>query len=127
MNYYRSQMRRVPPAGNLAVRDEQQKIAPRFPICGYERITPELQRRGHAVNHKRVLRLMRADNLQCLRRRVMVRTPTANMAGRRMRIWRRRSKPRAEIRPAIWRYTAARMPSPLNPCRADQSFSRSFK
>jgi putative transposase len=30
---------------------------------GYCRITAELRRRGMAVNHKRVLRLMREDNL----------------------------------------------------------------
>ena len=30
---------------------------------GYRRVTVELRRRGMAVNHKRVLRLMREDNL----------------------------------------------------------------
>jgi putative transposase len=35
-------------------------------------ITAELQRRGYEVNHKRVLRLMREDNLLCLRRRSFV-------------------------------------------------------
>src|SRR5260370_31270001 len=32
-------------------------------------MTAELQRRGFEVNHKHVLRLMREDNLLCLRRR----------------------------------------------------------
>jgi putative transposase len=32
-------------------------------------MTKELQRRGWAVNHKRVYRLMREDNLLCLRKR----------------------------------------------------------
>ena len=73
-SYYRSQVRRVPPAQSLALRDELQKIALQFPAYGYRRLTPELQRRGHTVNHKRVLRLMRADNLLCLRRPSFVRT-----------------------------------------------------
>ncbi len=73
-SYYRSQLRRVASAESMAVRDAVQKIALQYPAYGYRRITPELQRRGHAVNHKRVLRLMRADNLLCLRRRSFVRT-----------------------------------------------------
>jgi transposase InsO family protein len=39
---------------------------------GYRPITKELQRRGLQVNHKRVLRLLREDNLLCLRRRSFV-------------------------------------------------------
>jgi putative transposase len=35
-------------------------------------MTEELQQRGWAVNHKRVYRLMREDNLLCLRRRKFV-------------------------------------------------------
>lgn len=59
----------------MALRDELQKIALEFPAYGYRRITPELDKRGYRVNHKRVLRLMRADNLLCLRRkRSFVRT-----------------------------------------------------
>jgi transposase InsO family protein len=43
---------------------------------GYRPITAELHRRGVIVNHKRVLRLLREDNLLCLRRQAFVRTPT---------------------------------------------------
>jgi putative transposase len=73
-SYYRSQVRRVAAAERMGLRDELQKIALQFPAYGYRRITAELQRRGHAVNHKRVLRLMWADNLLCLRRKSFVRT-----------------------------------------------------
>lgn len=73
-SYYRGSGRPVPPAESMAVRAELQTIALQFPAYGYRRLTPELQRRGHAVNHKRVLRLMRADNLLCLRRQSFVRT-----------------------------------------------------
>ncbi len=48
---------------DLQMRDEIEKIALEFPRYGYRRMTAELKRRGYCVNHKRVLRLMRADNL----------------------------------------------------------------
>jgi putative transposase len=73
-SYYRSQARRVLSAESMGLRDQLQKIALQLPAYGYRRLTAELQRRGHAVNHKRVLRLMRADNLLCLRRQSFVRT-----------------------------------------------------
>jgi len=53
---------------NLEVRNEIQEIAVNFPRYGYRRITKELQRRGFPVNHKRVLRMMREDNLLCLKK-----------------------------------------------------------
>jgi transposase InsO family protein len=46
-----------------------QEIALQWPAYGYRRITAELHRQGHQVNHKRVLRIMREDNLLCLRKR----------------------------------------------------------
>jgi transposase InsO family protein len=58
----------------MELRDEMQKIALESPAYGYRRITAELQRRNFDVNHKRVLRLMRADNLLCVRRRAFVTT-----------------------------------------------------
>jgi putative transposase len=70
--YYRW---RVPPPSipvEMELRDAMQQIALEFPAYGYRRITVELNRRGFAVNHKRVLRLMRADNLLCLRRKSFV-------------------------------------------------------
>ena len=45
------------------------EVALAWPQYGYRRITAELRRRGVLANHKRVLRLMRADNLLCLRKR----------------------------------------------------------
>ena len=54
---------------NMALRNQIQEIALEFPRYGYRRITAELQYRGYAVNHKHVLRLMRQDNLLCLKKR----------------------------------------------------------
>jgi transposase InsO family protein len=51
------------------VRDAIQRIALEMPCYGYRRITAELRRRSLKVNHKAVLRLMREDNLLCLRRK----------------------------------------------------------
>jgi transposase InsO family protein len=41
---------------------------------GYRRVSRQLRREGWVVNHKRVLRLMRQDNLLCVRRRRFVLT-----------------------------------------------------
>jgi transposase InsO family protein len=52
----------------MEIRDEMQKIALESAAYGHRRITVELQRRGFAINHKRVLRMMREDNLLWVRR-----------------------------------------------------------
>jgi len=57
---------------DIELRDEMQKVALEWPAYGYRRITRELQERGFQVNHKRVLRMMREDNLLCVRRRAFV-------------------------------------------------------
>ena len=56
----------------MEIRDQMQKIALEWPAYGYRRITSALQRRGLDVNHKRVLRMLREDNLLCVRRRAFV-------------------------------------------------------
>jgi putative transposase len=70
--FYRS--RQAPPreAADLDLRDALQRVAMKFPSYGWPRMTWELRRRGWTVNHKRVYRLMREDNLLCLRRRRFV-------------------------------------------------------
>ena len=56
----------------MELRDQLQKVALESPAYGYRRITAELQQRGSQVNHKRVLRMMREDNLLCVRRRAFL-------------------------------------------------------
>jgi len=56
----------------MEIRDQIQKVALESSAYGYRRITAELRRRGFEVNHKRVLRMMREDNLLCVRRRAFV-------------------------------------------------------
>jgi putative transposase len=70
--FYRSRLPRRATPVDMEIRDEMQKIAVESPAYGYRRITAELERRGFAVNHKRVLRMMREDNLLCVRRRGFV-------------------------------------------------------
>ena len=73
-SYYRSLLEAKPQPETMALRDQIQKIALACPAYGYRRITEELGRRGWVANHKRVLRLMRQDNLLCLRRKSFLRT-----------------------------------------------------
>lgn len=70
----------APPAvdPDLDLRDEIQRIALESPSYGWPRITAELKRRGWDANHKRVYRIMREDNLLCLRRRKFVVTTDSN-------------------------------------------------
>jgi transposase InsO family protein len=71
--YYRYRVRPNSGSGeNPALRDEIQKIALQWPVYGSRRVTAELRHRGWVVNRKRVQRLMREDNLLCLRKRRFV-------------------------------------------------------
>lgn len=72
--YYRWQEAGLPRDRDIELRAQVQELALELPAYGYRRITHELRRRGVPVNHKRVLRVMREDNLLCLRHRAFVRT-----------------------------------------------------
>ncbi len=63
---------------DIDLRDEIQKIALQWPCYGWRRVRAELRERGFRVNHKRVKRLMREDNLLCLRGRRFVVTTDSN-------------------------------------------------
>lgn len=78
--YYRRLQPELPDREELELRDRIQKIAVEWPSYGYRRIRRELRDRyGLRVNCKRVLRLMRQDNLLCLRRKAFW-LPTTNSA-----------------------------------------------
>ena len=70
--YYRRWQASAPRQEETAVRDAIQRIALANRRYGYRRIAAQLRRDGFLVNHKRVLRLMRRDNLLCLRKRPFV-------------------------------------------------------
>jgi hypothetical protein len=74
-DYYRWQAAEAADtAADIELRDHIQRVALAWPSYGYRRITHELRRQGVVANHKRVLRLMREDNLLCLRKKAFVKT-----------------------------------------------------
>ncbi len=78
-SFYRSLKEQRPAEEEIEVRSGIQQIALEHRRrYGYRRICAELRRRGMRVNHKRVLRMMRRDNLLALRRRRFVVTTDSN-------------------------------------------------
>ena len=67
--FYRHYTEPEPRQADVTVRDLIQRIVLENRCYGYRRVTAELGRRGVVVNHKRVLRLMRLDNLLAVRKR----------------------------------------------------------
>jgi hypothetical protein len=66
------------PDHDMELRDAIHRIALEWPSYGRPRITAELRRQGWTVNPKRVRRLLRKDNLLCLRKRKFVVTADSN-------------------------------------------------
>jgi putative transposase len=80
--YYRFWRASAPRAHDTTVRDAIQRLAlANGRHRGYRLVAFQLRQEGLIVNHKRVLRLMRQDNLLCLRRRAFV-PPTTDSAHR---------------------------------------------
>jgi len=73
-SYYRWRARGSRPDPDMDLRDRVQRLCAELPAYGYRRIAAELARREQVASPKRVLRLMRDDNLLCLRRRAFWRT-----------------------------------------------------
>lgn len=83
--FYRQWAASAPRQADTEVRDALQRVVVEQRFYGYRRVQRELRRRGHWVNAKRVLRLMREDNLLCLRTRRFV--PATTDARHGWRIW----------------------------------------
>jgi putative transposase len=66
------------PDADMELRDAIHRMALEWPSYGRPRITAELRRQGWTVNPKRVRRLLREDNLLCLRKRKFVVTTDSN-------------------------------------------------
>jgi putative transposase len=82
--YYRHWQASAPRQEEMGLRDAIQRLALLNRHYGYRRITAELGREGWRVNHKRVLRLTREDNLLCLRKASFVPTTTDSRHGWRV-------------------------------------------
>lgn len=67
-SYYRDWANTSPGTEETALRDRIQHLALGHRFYGYRRITELLRREGWCVNRKRVARIMRDDNLLCLKR-----------------------------------------------------------
>ena len=83
--YYRQWERSKPRQLDTALRDRIQRLALAHRHYGYRRIHQCLRREGWLVNHKRVLRLMRQDNLLSLRKKPFV--PATTDWRHDFRIW----------------------------------------
>jgi transposase InsO family protein len=68
----------LPSEEDMDLKNQIQAIALEFPGYGYRRISAQLQSLGYEVNSKRVLRLMRQDNLLCFKKRFKVITTDSN-------------------------------------------------
>jgi len=66
--YYRHWRASAPWQEETALRDVIQRLSLATRSYGYRRITAQLHQQGWAVNHQRVVRLRREDNLLCLRK-----------------------------------------------------------
>jgi transposase InsO family protein len=71
-SYYRHWQASAPREAETALRDEIQRLALAHRHYGYRRLGVLLRLRGFVVNHKRLLGMMREDNLLCLRQRPFV-------------------------------------------------------
>ncbi len=69
---YRHFDEHAPRQSDTDLRAAIQRIVLHSRCYGYRRVTAQLRAHGRLVNRKRVLRLMRADNLLCLRKRRFV-------------------------------------------------------
>ena len=68
--FYRYLQQTEPEQADLLLRARLQELAvEHHRLRGYRLLTKTLRREGQVVNHKRVLRLMREDNLLSLRRK----------------------------------------------------------
>jgi putative transposase len=83
--YYRHWRASAPRLEETELRDAIQRVALSDRHYGYRRITAQLRREGWCVNHKRVLRLTREDNLLCLRRKSFV--PATTDSSHRFRVY----------------------------------------
>ena len=83
--YYRRWRASQPREEETGLRDRLQTLALAHRHYGYRRLGVLLRREGWQANHKRVLKLLRSDNLLCLRRRAFV--PPTTDSQHRWRVW----------------------------------------
>ncbi len=85
VGYYRHWQASAPRQEETALRDEIQRLALANRYYGYRRIAVLLRRSGWPVNHKRVERIRREDNLLCVPKRAFV--PPTTDSRHRFRVY----------------------------------------
>jgi transposase InsO family protein len=83
-SFYRSWSQAQPDEEEMALRDAIQRLALAHRHYGHRRIAALLRREGWAANAKRVLRIMREDNLLCLRKKAYAPATTDSSHGWRV-------------------------------------------
>lgn len=84
-DYYRRLQEHTPAREETALRDVIQRLVLENRFYGYRRIGELLKRDGWPVNRKRVLRIMREDNLLCLKRPLF--KPATTNSRHDWRVW----------------------------------------
>jgi putative transposase len=83
--YYREWEKAAPLREETELRSTVQRLALGHRAYGYRRIGVLLRREGRVVNHKRLVRIMREDNLLCLRKPAF--RPATTDSNHRWRVW----------------------------------------
>jgi len=83
--YYRDWQRTAPLVEETELRGVVQRLALAHRHYGYRRIGALLRHEGRRVNHKRLVRMMREDNLLCLRKAAF--RPATTDSNHRWRVW----------------------------------------
>jgi putative transposase len=83
--YYRHWGEHAPLREETALRDAIQRLALSHRYYGYRRICALLRREGWLANHKRVSRILREDNLLCLRKPIF--RPATTDSRHSWRVW----------------------------------------
>jgi transposase InsO family protein len=84
-SYYRDWEKTAPLRAETELRGTVQRLALAYRHYGYRRIGAMLRREGRQVNHKRLVRIMREDNLLCLRKPAF--RPATTESNHRWRVW----------------------------------------
>lgn len=83
--YYRDWEKAAPLREETELRGMIQRLAVAHRTYGYRRIGVLLRREGRVINHKRLVRIMREDNLLCLRKPAF--RPATTDSNHRWRVW----------------------------------------
>jgi transposase InsO family protein len=83
--YYRDWQKTAPLRERTELQDVLQRLALAHRHYGYRRIGALLRRQGRIVNHKRLVSMLRADNLLCLRKAAF--RPATTDSKHRWRVW----------------------------------------